>query len=66
MRAMLVFNDTPKGIESKLIWQHNGCNDGLERSVAMSMMAILTKEIQFLAKRGIVRIVSEEMESKKQ
>lgn len=65
MRALLVFNDTPKGIESKLIWQHNGCNDGLERSIAMSMMAILTKNIEYLAKRGIVRVVSEETESKK-
>lgn len=64
MRALLVFEDNPQGIEAKLIWQHNGCNDGLERSIAMSMMAVLTKHMEYLAKRGIVRVTKSTEESK--
>lgn len=59
MKAYLILNDTPKGVDVEVRWEGSGLTDHLETSLSMNLMANLVEDIRKMARVGAIRLEKE-------
>lgn len=59
MRSALFLEDTPEGLQVKLVWQSNGHLDHLADSIGMYLMAQFTETIRQMDRGKILKVVKE-------
>lgn len=59
MRSALFLEDTPEGLQVKLVWQANGHLDHLADSIGMHLMAQFTETIRQMDRGKVLKVVKE-------
>ena len=60
MKAILILQDTPKGIYPEIRWRGNGCCDNPMDSVSMHLITTFVKQFEELAKAGAIYLDKQE------
>lgn len=56
MKAIILIEDTPRGITFVGDLMHNGCNDHMEQSLALLLLFNFQKKVEEMQKRNLLKI----------